>query len=85
MCCISSVTNHSDDASSAELSGAPRKVVGRRRPGTTFDIERDTKENARAWRRSFPTPFVPKGVYRFTSHQAADEWLWKMISRKPKS
>jgi hypothetical protein len=79
------VTIDSDDPSGADQSGVPVKSVGRRRPGTTLDIRHDTKENARAWRRSLPTPFVPKGVYRFSSHEAADAWLWKMITRKPKS
>jgi hypothetical protein len=25
---------------------------------------------------------VPKGVYRFKSHEEADEWLMKMLSRQ---
>lgn len=28
------------------------------------------------------TPFIPKGVYRFNSHEEADEWMWRMISRR---
>lgn len=36
----------------------------------------------REWRIAFPTPFVPKGVYRFSSHEEADEWLWEMLTRK---
>jgi hypothetical protein len=30
----------------------------------------------------FPTPFVPKGVYRFSSHEEAQEWLTKMLTRQ---
>ena len=26
-----------------------------------------------------------KGVYRFHSHEEADEWLWTMITRRPRS
>jgi len=26
---------------------------------------------------------VPKGVYRFNSHEEADEWMAKMLNRKP--
>jgi hypothetical protein len=26
-------------------------------------------------------PFVPRGVYRFKSHEEADEWLMKMLTR----
>ena len=60
------------------------KVVGRRRgPANALDTKYSSKQQARAWRRAFPTPFVPKGVYRFRSHEEADEWLMKMITRKP--
>jgi hypothetical protein len=86
MCCISRVEKKAaeiPDASPADaVPGAPRKTVGRRRPGNTLDIEHDTKEDVLAWRRAFPTPFVPKGVYRFSSHEEADAWLWKMLTRK---
>jgi len=63
-------------------SDIPGKIVGNRRVPRTMDPAHDTKEGARAWRRALPTPFVPKGVYRFTSHEEADEWLWKMLTRK---
>jgi hypothetical protein len=57
------------------------KTVGRRKMDPlVFDSRTDSKDNARAWRRAFPTPFVPKGVYRFASHEEADEWLWKKIT-----
>ena len=62
------------------------KVVGkRRRPIKTLDPKQGSKKAARAWRKAFPTPFVPKGVYRFRSHEEADAWMWKMIARPPKS
>lgn len=57
------------------------KTVGRRRRAPALDAARDTKQLAREWREAFPTPFVPRGVYRFDSHQEADEWLWRMITR----
>jgi hypothetical protein len=41
----------------------------------------DTAEHARAWRRALNTPFVPRGVYRFETHEAADRWLWEMLTR----
>jgi hypothetical protein len=59
------------------------RTVGRRRPPVALR-QADTKEAAIAWRRAFPTPFVPKGVYRFTSHEEADRWLWEMITRPRK-
>jgi hypothetical protein len=48
-----------------------------------LDPAADSKARARRWRQSFPTPFVPRGVYRFRSHEEADEWMWKAITRRP--
>jgi hypothetical protein len=31
--------------------------------------------------KSFKHRWAPKGVYRFTSHEEADEWMWKMLAR----
>jgi hypothetical protein len=56
------------------------RVVGRRRPPVALCTS-DNKERILAWRRAFPTPFVPRGVYRFDSHEAADQWLWEMLTR----
>ncbi len=57
------------------------KTVGRRAPRDPFALKGQTKADKRAWRRAFPTPFLPKGVFRFHSHEEADEWLMKMITR----
>jgi hypothetical protein len=57
------------------------RVVGRRRPRAALSTA-DSKARSIEWRRAFPTPFVPRGVYRFESHEAADEWLWKMLTRR---
>lgn len=82
---MSAKADEAPEAGPASVApGAPRKTVGRRRSASTLDVEQDTRENVRAWRRAFPTPFVPKGVYRFTSHEESDTWLWKMITRKPR-
>ena len=48
-------------------------VVGRRVPGD-LDPRLDTKAKALAWREALPTPFVPKGVDRFDSHEKAQQW-----------
>jgi hypothetical protein len=61
---------------------APGKVVGRRHVGGGLNATLHTKERARQWCEAMKTPFVPRGVYRFNSHEEADEWMWKMISRK---
>ena len=31
--------------------------------------------------RTFKHRWCPKGVYRFKTHEEADEWLWRMIAR----
>lgn len=57
------------------------KVLGRRR------APRPTRENIDALQRlalDLRGPgrlFVPKGVYRFKTHEEADEWLMKMLTR----
>jgi hypothetical protein len=63
--------------------GKAVRVVGRRNPPHPLHSSTDTKESARAWRKAFDTPFIPRGVYRFTSHEEADRWLWEMITRRP--
>jgi hypothetical protein len=61
------------------------KVVGRRRPPTRLTVVRDRKAHAVAWKKAFDRPFVPRGVYRFQTHEEADEWMWKMITRPGRS
>ena len=65
------------------VEDAPGKVVGRRRPPADNLAMTDAQriENARAWKRTFRTLPVPKGVYRFHTHEEADQWLWQMLSR----
>jgi hypothetical protein len=60
----------------------PGKSVGRRRVGSALDPLTHSKERARGWSEAMKTSFIPKGVYRFNSHEEADEWMWKMISRR---
>jgi hypothetical protein len=62
----------------------PIRVVGRRHPPPSLSSV-DTKAQTIAWRRAFPTPFVPRGVYRFETHEQADEWLWAMMTRRRES
>ncbi|MHA3773963.1 hypothetical protein ACXR0O_20720 [Verrucomicrobiota bacterium sgz303538] len=59
------------------------KVVGRRklRPQQSLSLHGATKADMRAWQKAFPMPSIPKGVYRFKSHEEADAWTWKMITR----
>lgn len=67
---------------SAESPLRSPRVVGRRVAGNLLDPLVDTKAKARAWREALPTPFVPKGVYRFSSHLEAQQWLENVLTRR---
>lgn len=59
------------------------KTVGRLRPvRSALDVRHSTKANARAWRKLIDRPYVPRGVFRFNSHEDADAWLMKMMTRR---
>lgn len=65
-----------------DLQSPIGKVVGRRGSRcASWNAASDSKENARRWRKAFPTPFVPRGVWRFKTHEEADEWMWRAITR----
>jgi hypothetical protein len=57
------------------------RVVGRRRRPLALGDTGDTIASVLAFRKAFPTPFVPRGVYRFRSHEEADRWMWEMLTR----
>ena len=58
------------------------KTVGRRKPpGGLPNAGAYRPEDAVAWQSAFRPPGVPRGVYRFASHEEADKWLMKMITR----
>ncbi len=61
---------------------AAARTIGRRVAPAALKTRPGDVADAQAWRKAFPTPFVPKGLYRFNSHQEADEWMWKMITRQ---
>jgi len=58
-----------------------RTLGTRRPPADPLAIRAGEQEQARAWKRTFGTPRIPKGLYRFASHEEADVWLMKMITR----
>jgi hypothetical protein len=58
------------------------KTVGRPRVPDPLDVRFSTKANARAWRTISPVKPVRSGVYRFNSHEEADEWTWKMLTSR---
>jgi hypothetical protein len=58
------------------------RVVGRRtKAPDALSVKTSKKADAIAWRKAFGGLRVPRGVYRFSTHEEADEWLWRMISR----
>jgi hypothetical protein len=58
------------------------RVVGRRTKMTDgLSLIGSTKADSVAWRKAFGGVRVPRGVYRFKTHEEADEWLWRMITR----
>ena len=67
------------------LEECPGKVVGHRQPSsdplTLTGAQRAS--NAVAWKRAFGTLPIKKGVYRFRTHEEADEWLWQKLTRRP--
>lgn len=64
------------------------KIVGRRRKAPdSFEAGMKLQSLAAHLHRSFKHRWAPKGVYRFKSHEEADEWMWKMLaqSQTPRS
>ena len=58
------------------------RVVGRRiKAPDALSIGSSRKADAIAWRQAFGGLRVSRGVYRFHSHEEADEWLWRMMAR----
>ena len=61
------------------------RVVGKRtKTPDALSLTNSNKVDAVAWQKALGGVRVPKGVYRFKTHEEADEWLWRMITR-PKS
>jgi hypothetical protein len=60
------------------------KTVGRRKPPNPLRVYPNEIEDAKMWRRDFGGVGVPKGVFRFSSHEEADEWLMKNLVQRAK-
>jgi hypothetical protein len=65
------------------LEETPGKQVGRRRaPTDGLRVSAAQSEgNAKSWQKAFGGLRIPRGVYRFRTHEEADEWLWQMMTR----
>lgn len=59
------------------------KTVGRRIAAHPLRLDPKRRNNAGAWRSAGLTPGISKGVYRFHSHEEADQWLMDRLTRKP--
>lgn len=58
------------------------RFVGKRtQTPDALSLSGNTKADAAAWHKAFAGNGVPRGVYRFKTHEDADEWLWRMITR----
>ena len=60
----------------------PDKVVGRRRGIRATPA---IQETANSLLKAFGHGLVPKGVFRFHTHEEAHEWMLKMLARNRKS
>jgi hypothetical protein len=58
------------------------RVVGRRtKQPDALSTVTSAKAHSIAWRKAFGGVRIPRGVFRFKTHEEADEWLWRMITR----
>jgi len=58
------------------------RFVGKRtQTPDALSLAGSTKADAIAWHKAFGGSRIPRGVYRFKTHEEADEWLWRMIAR----
>jgi hypothetical protein len=58
------------------------RFVGKRtRTPDALSMAGSTKADAIARRKAFGGIRIPRGVYRFKTHEEADQWLWQMIAR----
>lgn len=58
------------------------RIVGRRTaPPDGLSLATSTKSHAVAWQKALGGLRVPRGVFRFKTHEEANEWLWRMITR----
>jgi hypothetical protein len=58
------------------------KTVGKRKPPVDFESMSRIQKLAIELRGE--RPFIPKGVHRFKTFKEAQDWTFKMLTRKPK-
>jgi hypothetical protein len=58
------------------------RFVGKRtKTPDALSLTGSTKAEAIAWQKAFGGMRIPRGIYRFKTHEEADQWLWRMIAR----
>jgi len=58
------------------------RIVGKRTKAPDgLSTATSSRAESIAWRTTFGGVRVPRGVYRFKTHEEADQWLWRMIAR----
>lgn len=58
------------------------RIVGKRTKAPDgLSTATSRKAESVAWSQSLGGVRVPRGVYRFKTHEDADRWLWRMITR----
>ena len=57
------------------------KWVGRRKLKVGLSLEGNRKADMIQWRKSIGGIGIPKGVYRFHSHEEADQWMIQQIAK----
>jgi hypothetical protein len=58
------------------------KTVGRRTAVDPLRVVSSEKRAKIGWSKAGFFPRIPKGVYRFSSHEEADQWLMNHLTRK---
>lgn len=57
------------------------KTVGRRRPPSDpFSSESSSIKRTLDWQKALPVTMPPRGVFRFHSHEEANQWWTKMTA-----
>ena len=58
------------------------RLVGRRtKTPEALSTATSSRADAIAWRKALGGVRVPRGVHRFKTHEEAEQWLWRMITR----
>jgi hypothetical protein len=61
------------------------KTVGRRKAPNPLRVSSDDVARSEDWRRALGGVRVPRGVFRFRSHEEADAWLMHHLTHRRKT